>query len=290
MFKKIGFYIKMAYQILKKDVIAKEDYEIEYNQVAKTYDHWLSKMGKFTDEIIKPDTGASQGQLNILDFACGTGYITKSLIKKDIDCKITAVDFSKEMLNQLENLKDHRIKTVHGDGIEFLENTNEKYDIIYFGWALSYFNYKELFPLFKKILNPKGTVAIITNTQGTLEGIEEIFLKVMAQNPKEVVKPMDIKFNLPPGKEGLVKWFSQYKFKTLKVKEGEVFVRFDRPDELLEWLNKTGAAAGTARIFQDYSFIRKELIKEIKKSRYKDGKYEINHKFAYGLFELKKIH
>lgn len=285
MFKKIEFYIKMGYKMLKKDVISSQDYEIEYNKVSKTYDHWLGEMGKFTDQMIKPNTAAIKGTLNILDFACGTGYITKSLMKKDIDCKVTAIDASKEMLNQLENLKDDRIKTFHGDGIEFLKNTNEKYDIIYFGWALSYFNYKELFPLFKKVLNPKGTVAIITNIQGTLQGIEEIFLKVMAQNPKEVVKPMDIAFNLPRGKDGLIKWFAKYRFQSLEVEEGEVFVRFNTPDKLLQWLNKTGAAAGTACIFQDYSFITKELIKEIKKTKYKDGKYEINHKFAYGIFQ-----
>lgn len=286
MFKKIGFYTKMGYKMLKKDVIGSEDYKIEYDQVSKTYDQWLDEMGKFTDQIIKPNNAEIKGKLNLLDFACGTGYITKSLIKKDIDCSITAVDFSKEMLGSLKSLKDDRVRLINGDGIEFLKNTDEKYDIIYFGWALSYFNYKELFPLFKKVLNPRGMVAIITNIQGTLGGIEAIFLKVMAGNPKEVIKPMDIKFNLPGGKDGLVKWFTKYGFKTLEVEEGEVFVRFDRPGELLQWLNKTGAAAGTACIFKDYSLITKELIREIKKEKYKNGQYEINHKFAYGIFQL----
>ena len=191
------------------------------------------------------------------------------------------------MLSQLEDLKDERVQIVHGHGIEFLKNTSEKYDIIYFGWALSYFHYQELFPLFKKVLHPKGMVAIITNVQGTLKGLEGIFLKVMAQNPQEVLKPMDIKFRLPRGKDGLSKWFSQHGFRTLEVKEDQVFARFDTAKQLLQWLNKTGAAAGTACIFKDYSFIRKSLMKEIKKSKYKDKKYEINHRFAYGLFELK---
>jgi len=72
-------------------------------------------------------------------------------------------------------------------------------------WALSYFNYKELFKLFKKVLNPGGSVGVITNVQGTLSGIEDVFMKVMYKNHKEVIKPMDIKLNLPNGKGWLNK-------------------------------------------------------------------------------------
>ena len=80
---------------------------------------------------------------------------------------------------------------VNSEGIEFLRSTDERFDMIYFGWALSYFNYRELFELFKKVLNPKGRVKIITNVQGTLSGIEDIFLKVMYKNQGQVIKPMD---------------------------------------------------------------------------------------------------
>lgn len=287
MLEKIGFYIRMGYKMLKKDVISSEDYKVEYNKVSQTYDHWLDRMGKYTDKIIKPDQVTGNHQLNILDFACGTGYITKSLIKRDIDCKISAVDFSKEMLDSLKDLDDSRVSIIKSDGIEFLKNTHEKYDIIYFGWALSYFDYKKLFPLFKRVLKPKGSLAIITNTQGTLRGIEDIFMKVMAENPKEVIKPMDIRFNLPKGKAALISWLSQYGFQVREVDQGEVIIRFTSPDQLLEWLNKTGAAAGTACIFRDYSCVKEKLIKEIKKRKYKKGKYEINHKFAYGIYQVK---
>ena len=287
MLKKLMFFIKIGYKILKKDVIDSEDYRKEYNSVSKTYDLWLNEMGRFTDEIINFDYVNKDKKLKVLDFACGTGYITKKLLEKNNYCEITAVDYSEEMLNQLKSVTDDGVNIVHSDGIEFLKSTDEKYDIIYFGWALSYFKYDEVFRLFKEVLREDGIVCIITNVKGTLYKIEDIFLNVMSKNQREVKKPMDISFNLPRGKDGLIKWFNKYGFKEIEVKEDEVVFYFETPEEVLQWINKTGAAAGTAQIFKDYNKIKDKLIDEIKKEKYNNGKYEINHRFAYGIFKIK---
>ena len=287
MLKKILFYTGIGCKLIKKDVINNEDYKEEYNKVSGTYSHWLNEMGKFTDKIIKPEYMSKEDKLKILDFACGTGYISRSLLNKNIDCEITAVDYSDKMLEQLKSLKDDRVKVINCDGIEFLKNTDEKYDAIFFGWALSYFNYKELFKLFKRVLNVGGIVGIITNVKGTLSGIEDIFLKVMYEKYEEVIKPMDISFNLPNGKEGLTKWFNGYGFEKVEAEDGEVLFTFDKPEELLKWLNETGAAAGTECIFKDYDIVKENLIEEIRKAKYNKGKYEINHKFAYGIYRLR---
>lgn len=287
MFNKLTFYTKIGYKLLKKDKVNNHDYRKEYNEVSDTYKHWLSEMGKHTDKIINSQYIVKDKELKILDFACGTGYITKALLEKDIKCKITAVDFSEGMLQKWRGLVEDKVTIIHCDGIEFLKNTEEKFDVIFFGWALSYFNYKELFKLFKKVLNRGGVVGIITNVQGTLYKIEDIFLKVMNENQHCIVKPMDIRLNLPKGKEGLAKWFYRYDFEPLEMGDGEVKFAFNEPEELLEWLNKTGATAGTAKIFNDYNIIKPKLIHEIKREKYKEGKYHINHKFAYGIFKLK---
>lgn len=284
MLNKLKFYTKIGLKVLKREVVNNEDYREEYNKVACTYKNWLEAMGGFTNNIIKPEYIAGDKELKILDFACGTGYITKKLLEQEIPCKITAVDYSEKMLEEWKDCNDSRLQVIHTDGIKFLENTEEKFDIIFFGWALSYFDHEELFKLFKRVLNNQGIVGIITNVKGTLDGIEEIFLKVMSENQEELIKPMDIKFNLPKGKDGLVKWFDKYDFRDLEIAEDEVTFSFDTPEELLEWLSKTGAVAGTAQIFNDYSSVKAKIIDEIKKNKYKNGKYEINHRFAYGIF------
>lgn len=54
------------------------------------------------------------------------------------------------------------------------------------------------------------------------------------------------------------------------------------------YFRTSGAAAGTACIFKDYDSIKDNLLAEISKVKYRNGKYEINHKFSYGIFRLDK--
>lgn len=283
MINKIWFYSKLGYKLIRKEVVSRDDYKEEYDKVSDTYDFWLKEMSRYTDNIIHSKYIETDSELKILDFACGTGYITKSLLNKSVKYKITSVDQSNKMLGKLLNTNDSRVTAIQSDGIKFLKNTNEKYDVIFFGWALSYFDHNELLELFNRVLKPGGILAIITNVEGTLDKIESIFLKVMSEKQKEVIKPMDIKLNLPKGKKGLAKWCSQYGFKALEVEEGEVFFNFKEPEELLQWLNITGAAAGTRKIFNNYNEVKPLIIEKIKKEKYKNGMYEINHKFAYGI-------
>lgn len=284
MINKIWFYSKLGYRLIKRDVVSRVDYREEYDKVSDTYHYWLKEMGRYTDNIIHSKYIEINRELKILDFACGTGYITKSLLNKSKKYKITSVDQSNKMLEKLLDISDPRVTAVQSDGIEFLKTTNEKYDVIFFGWALSYFDHNELLGLFNRVLKPEGILAIITNVEGTLDKIEKIFLKVMSENQKEVIKPMDIKLNLPGGKKGLVKWCNKCGFKALEAEEGEVFFSFKKPEELLQWLNITGAAAGTRKIFKDYDKVKSLIIEKIKKEKYKNGDYKINHKFAYGIF------
>ncbi|WP_315121227.1 class I SAM-dependent methyltransferase [uncultured Clostridium sp.] len=288
MINKIRFYSKIGYKLIKKEVVSRDDYKEEYDKVSETYHYWLKEMGRYTDNIIHSKYIEIDKELKILDFACGTGYITKGLLNKSSKYKITSVDQSNKMLEKLLHLNDPinnlRVTAIQSDGIEFLKTTNEKYDVIFLGWALSYFDHNKLLKLFNRVLKPGGILAIITNVEGTLDKIENIFLDVMSEKQEEVIKPMDIKFNLPKGKKGLVRWCSQYGFKALEVEEGEAFFSFKEPEELLQWLNITGAAAGTRKIFKNYHEVKPLIIEKIKKEKYKNGDYEINHKFAYGIF------
>jgi ubiquinone/menaquinone biosynthesis C-methylase UbiE len=279
----------MICKIVKKEVVDLADYKASYNDVAGTYEYWVEEMGRFTDHIIKPqlicekiDNGNEP--IKVLDFACGTGYISRKLLLSSIPCEITAVDLSEKMLEVCNDLSLQGVNLIHMDGMTFLENTTEQYDLILCGWALPYFSHEKLFKNFGRVLKKDGVIGVIANSRGTLDKMEKIFLKVMEKNPHEVSKPMNIAFNLPNGEKGLKQWFEKQGFYPLELHEGERVFSFDTGEALLDWLNQTGVMAGSKMIFKDYDQIKEQLIEEIEKLKYDDGKYSINHKFVYGIF------
>ena len=74
-------YFKFLILLLSGKVVRKEDYKEEYNEVSETYYRWIQRMGKYSSEILGLDIIDSKKEINILDFACGTGYFTQNLIK-----------------------------------------------------------------------------------------------------------------------------------------------------------------------------------------------------------------
>jgi ubiquinone/menaquinone biosynthesis C-methylase UbiE len=275
----------MIIKMLRKDTISKSDYMEDYNTVSNTYGRWIDKMGQYTDRIIKPDLINNEGKIKLLDLACGTGYITEKLFRGNPEFDITAVDISEEMLNGINDSFKRNITVVHEDVIDFLRDNTDLYDGIYCGWALPYFNYNELIDGMFKRLKSGGIVSVISNSKGTLSGMESIFLSVMKKHPDKIHKPMGIRYQLPNNKNEIVWWFQKYGFTPIEVDENEVEFFFNSPEELLEWLMQSGALAGTRKIFKDYQVVKADLIKEIEKKKYKNGHYVINHKFVYGIFK-----
>ncbi|SMP72161.1 class I SAM-dependent methyltransferase [Anoxynatronum buryatiense] len=288
MIRKSRFYSKMIFKILKKEVVNQDDYRASYNEVASTYQDWIAQMGRFTDRIIKPaillNKTTSRVPVRVLDFACGTGYISRKVIEMDLPCEITAVDISERMLEHCADLSDKGVKLVNMEGGAFLNETKETFDVILCGWALPYFQHKVLLKQFREKLSEGGVVGVIANSKGTLHKMEEIFLRVMAENPGNVRKPMNIALQLPKGTEGLECWFRYHGFVPVEIDEGEVTFSFDTPEDLLAWLNQTGALAGTMQIFDNYEKVKRDILREIKKEKYRERHYEINHKYVYGIF------
>ena len=64
------------------------------------------------------------------------------------------------MLEKLKGINNPRVTVIQNDGIEFLKSTNEKFDVIFFGWALSYFDHDELLKLFKVALTEQKSTQI----------------------------------------------------------------------------------------------------------------------------------
>jgi len=279
------------YYILNRKV-KHDDYALEYDKASCTYERWTDLMGKYTRKIIKPGyLDLQKEQVDILDLACGKGYITGNFLKlwdrqKRGQIRITAVDISERMLSAArKEIRDCRVRFILSEGLDFLRRVSDSvYDGIFFGWALPYFDHSKLIPQLARILKPGGIVFLISNREGTLEDMEDIFIELIASNPDQVARIAEMSFRLPQGEYGLISWFTGYGFQTLETGSGEEKVSFNKPGDLYRWLMETGALAGTGRIFADNRKIETSIIKKIGRRRGSGGTYSINHSFVWGIF------
>jgi len=285
----IRFWFRSFCLLLTGRKINQQDYHQEYNQVASSYHIWLEKMHKYTDVILAIDFFNDKQNLTLLDFASGTGYISNQLLSKlpDKGLKITAVDISEKMIEKAkETINDSRCKFFIQEGMTFLKQQNtEKYDAIFCGFALPYFNHKRIIQQFARILKGEGTIHLILNCQGTLDGLHDIYLEAMKEYPSAVEKIMEIRIQLPKNELKFSSWFQNYGFKVIFIQTVNELVSFPTPEELLIWLQKTGAIAGTNLIFKHQDEIKEILLKKIASRYYKNEKYTINHKFIQAIFQ-----
>ena len=289
LFRKIHTYVKMVFLYLTKRIVRREDYREEYNIAASTYHKWLSKMNKHTNTILKIDHLKNRENFYILDFACGTGYISGFVLSvlKDATVNITAVDISDKMIEIAKSkISDSRCLFIVQDGIDFLfGEEDEKYDAIFCGYALPYFNQKKVIKEFHRILKKEGTAHFILNCKGTLKGIDEIYIDTMKEFPSSMIKIMEIRYQLPKNLNDMKSWFERRYFSTVFLDTVEEFVSFNTPEELYNWLKETGAIAGTGHIFSEDKEIEESIVTKIKNRCQYEDKYLINHKFVQGIFK-----
>jgi len=294
--KTIKLILKILRSYMVKEEIGFREYEKEYDKISETYKFWMNFMSGNTGKIIYPQAVrnyiSAKKEIKILDFACGTGFITSKLLGKlydsKVEFKIDCVDVSSGMLEiAKKNIEDPRANFIHEDGLGYLNKNDEKYDLIYIGWAFPYFQNETLLKLIHSNLKKGGIYSMICNTRETLKGVEKAFIKLMSVFPQYVEKPMNIKNNLPINIKNLNRLLEKNGFKFVEGDAGVEKVKFQKAENLLEWLEKTGAIAGTREIFRVWNKdMEDELKKDLKKyCEDSDGILGANHSFVYGVYE-----
>ena len=132
-----------------------------FNQIAKNYDlmNYIMSFGnhkKWEKEIIK---SVSKKNMKILDVACGTGSLTKELIKINNQNNIVGLDFS---LSMLSIAKQNRIENiVLADG-HFIPFKNKTFDMISIAYGIRNFsNLNQALIEIKRCLASNGELKII---------------------------------------------------------------------------------------------------------------------------------
>lgn len=286
-----GFgYAKMGCLYLLGHRVNAIDYGTDYDNVSTSYTIWLDRMSRHTDHLLDMDLLPSIDEpLRIIDLACGTGYITRSILNRLAGKRnviITCVDMSHQMLAECRNMiDDPRVEFIESDGLDYMKSlTPGSIHAIYCGWGMVYFPQHRLLSACHSALKSGGIMGSIMNCYGTLTGIERMFIDVMSEYPEEVHKVMDIRLKLAPGEDGFASWFTRQGFKTIFTGSGEELVDCPTPNDCYSWLHNTGVIAGTDKLFRNLEKMRPVIIDNIASRLRVGDTYRVNHKFVYGLF------
>lgn len=283
--KKLKLYGKLFIDIIRGNVVTNKEYGDSYNDISDTYERWINVMGKHATKIVNTDFFDENSK--VIDLACGTGFITRELLRKGYRGEITGVDISRGMLEKCETIQYDRLKVYRRDAIEFLKDLTdrkEKVDGIFLGWAYPYLQQKKLMELTSMAVKKDGIFGLITNQKGTLEGVEKILLEVMAENINLVSKPMEAKIKLPSNENSINNNMKKYGFQKIFSKAEEEWRVFSSPEELYSWLMESGALAGVDNVFSHLNLVKKDIIGKIEsRFKYMNG-FRVNHKFIYGVY------
>ncbi|MCD3283093.1 malonyl-ACP O-methyltransferase BioC [Clostridium botulinum C/D] len=164
-------------------MIDKNQLKIHFSKNAKSYDKHSNVQRKMKDILINflLKNLKSSTIKNILEIGCGTGSLTKTLLKNFPNSNITAIDISPGMIEVVKDkFKNSSINFICAD-IENI-NLNCNYDLIISNATFQWFNNlpKTLEKLYLS-LNPNGILSFSTFGNKTFYELHECFKKAIQE-------------------------------------------------------------------------------------------------------------
>ncbi len=119
------------------------------------------------DEGFKPQ--------HVLDLGCGTGWAIPELLKLFDHIKVSALDFSKNMLDQIPQNK--HVKTVLSD-VHDLPFEDNSMDVVFSNMLIHWCNEKDVFSECMRILKPGGLLIMSALGETSLVELKQAWLSV----------------------------------------------------------------------------------------------------------------
>jgi ubiquinone/menaquinone biosynthesis C-methylase UbiE len=212
-----------------------------YDNISSTYDAtWTNHMRDITQELI--DKLDCQPRQTAIDLTCGTGYATGLIAEKTL-IPPTGVDSSSQMLVQARENYGESCNFIEADILEFLKGQPaDSADIISCCWGLGYSRPWAVLRQIKRVLKPKGKVAIVDNSLSSLREILYCSFLTFAESPEKLTNLM--RFRFLPGSKTLKTMLRLLNLKTSYSVNGEKVYHVKTGVEAVARLRQTGAAAG----------------------------------------------
>jgi MoaA/NifB/PqqE/SkfB family radical SAM enzyme/SAM-dependent methyltransferase len=225
--------------------VGQKDLRAAYDQIHEHYDqHWLKEAGKPTMDLIAKL--APIGNKRVYEAGCGTGFATALIAERLTESgTIVAVDLSEGMLAEArkrsERLGIRNVRFMAGDALEILGKEG-LFDIVFSSWVLGYIPLQPFLLVASRALLTHGRVAFVVHKEKSPREPLEIFEEIVTADPSVLQKR--VWFDFPRDKEHVEQVIKNTGLEVEHLWEGEVRFCYNRPDEVLEHLLKSGA--GTA--------------------------------------------
>ncbi|WDV46130.1 malonyl-ACP O-methyltransferase BioC [Clostridiaceae bacterium M8S5] len=180
-------------------MIDKEKLKRRFSRNAKQYNKYSNVQKIMGDELLNNirDMTNKANVNNILEIGCGTGYLTKAILKHFPNAHITAVDIAPGMIEHVRNTINNNNISFVCDDIETIA-LKQKYDLIISNATFQWFNsmHKTIANLLGN-LNKNGTMIFSTFGNHTFKELHHCFQETrQLLNIKDIVTPGQSFFSL----------------------------------------------------------------------------------------------
>ncbi|WP_106766700.1 class I SAM-dependent methyltransferase [Paenibacillus faecalis] len=285
MINKIKLLSKLGwYKMTQKYANSSQDYD----KASGDYDTFFSdKMGRHSIQLLnKLDIKPGQ---DVLELACGTGFITNEIAKRlEGSGSITTVDQSQGMLEvakaKLSSYSTLKLNMQQNDMMRFLGQTPDcHFNTVVCGWAICYTNPVQFMREVNRVLKPNGQVGIIETRIDSEELLMTAFEKVLSNDPSYLRRYINIK--LPSNSDVLKRWFLKGDLNTTDLWEGEQPIPCVTSEDALEWILRSGAAAGFLDVIdrtREQEMLGK-IKEELDRTLLEEKKLRLSHTYVAGV-------
>lgn len=219
----------------------------DYDAASADYDAFFTRVMGVRSKSALDTVSIRPGQ-TVIELACGTGHLTHAISERmERRGVIRAVDLSSGMLavaqEKVRSSAELDVSFTEGDMQEFLRaQPDGQADVVVCGWAICYAKPVALLRQIRRVLRPGGQVVIVETRADALAMLVGSLDRVFVDDPSLLTGL--IRMSLPKNAQVVARWFGKAGLTVTHTREGAETLPVATPEAALEWVQRSGAAAG----------------------------------------------